>query len=89
MTTGKWHSTCLTSENPEWRACHFLPPSGKAVSRLSFHWVGVAIMLFSIKSNEAAAQTWNLAVKSGLRQVGCRFECHFLGKVSFIFVVSG
>lgn len=40
MTTGKWHSTCLTSGNPEWRACHFLPPPGKAVSRLSFHWVG-------------------------------------------------
>lgn len=49
------------------RDCCFLSPPGKAVSRLSFYGGGVSTTLFTFKGNDAAAQTWNLAVKLGLR----------------------
>lgn len=87
MTTSKWQSLCTTSKDPELRAGCCPPPPGKAVSGFSFY--GVPFILFSVKSNEAAAQMWNLAVKSGLLfhlgfgQLGCWWQCHFLLMVSF------
>lgn len=75
------------------RACCCPPPPGKAVSGPSYY--SVPIIIFSVKSSEAATQTWNLTVKSGLlfslwfEQVGCRCEHHFLLTVSFFFIVSG
>lgn len=56
------------------------------------HFYRVPITLFSIKSNKAAGESWNLALKLGVvlfsprfGQKGCRCEHQFLLRVSLFF----
>lgn len=56
------------------------------------HFYQFPIILFSIKSNEATGESWNLALKAGIGlfsprfgQMRCRCEHHFLLRVSLFF----